>query len=67
MTRGLYFFELGLALISLACVIALKLPPGDRRKVFEKKDFITFFLLAPGMALLCAHRAGPSRGPVKRR
>ncbi|VDZ88902.1 major facilitator transporter [Lelliottia amnigena] len=52
--RGLYFFELGLALVSLACVIALKLPPGDRRKVFEKKDFITFFLLAPGMALLCA-------------
>ena len=52
--RGLYFFELGLALISLACVIALKLPPGDRRKVFEKKDFVTFFLLAPGMALLCA-------------
>ncbi|WP_409529668.1 MFS transporter [Superficieibacter sp.] len=52
--RGLYFFELGLALISLACVILLKLPPGDRRKVFEKKDFITFILLAPGMALLCA-------------
>ncbi|MCV4626213.1 MFS transporter, partial [Escherichia coli] len=23
-------------------------------KVFEKKDFITFFLLAPGMALVCA-------------
>ncbi|ROP62262.1 MFS transporter [Enterobacter sp. BIGb0383] len=52
--RGLYVFELGLALISLACVIALKLPPGDRKKVFEKKDFITFILLAPGMALLCA-------------
>ncbi|UXY13184.1 MFS transporter [Kosakonia sp. ML.JS2a] len=52
--RGLYFFELGLALMSLGCVIALKLPPGDRRKVFEKKDFITFFLLAPGIALLCA-------------
>ncbi|AMO49641.1 Major Facilitator Superfamily protein [Kosakonia oryzendophytica] len=52
--RGLYFFELGLALISLGCVIALKLPPGDRRKVFEKKDFITFFLLAPGIALVCA-------------
>ncbi|MGK9173453.1 MFS transporter [Yokenella regensburgei] len=52
--RGLYFFELGLALISLACVVLLKLPPGDRKKVFEKKDFITFFLLAPGMALLCA-------------
>ena len=52
--RGLYFFELGLALISLACVIALKLPPSDRKKVFEKKDFITFMLLAPGMALICA-------------
>jgi len=52
--RGLYFFELGLALISLACVIALKLPPSDRRKVFEKKDFITFILLAPGLALICA-------------
>ncbi|HBC1013049.1 TPA: MFS transporter [Escherichia coli] len=52
--RGLYLFELGLALVSLACVIALKLPPGDRKKVFEKKDFITFFLLAPGMALVTA-------------
>ena len=52
--RGLYFFELGLALVSLACVMMLKLPPGDRKKVFEKKDFITFFLLAPGMALICA-------------
>ncbi|ELQ5995089.1 MFS transporter [Cronobacter dublinensis] len=51
--RGLYLFELGLAMISLACVVALKLPPGDRRKVFEKKDFITFLLMAPGMALLC--------------
>ncbi len=52
--RGLYLFELGLALISLAGVILLKLPPGDRKKVFEKKDFITFMLFAPGMALLCA-------------
>lgn len=51
--RGLYFFELGLALVSLACVIALKLPPSDRKKC-SKKDFITFFLLAPGMALVCA-------------
>lgn len=52
--RGLYLFELGLALISLGCVIALKLPPSDRRKVFEKKDFITFILLAPGLGLICA-------------
>jgi MFS family permease len=52
--RGLYFFELGLALVSLACVLALKLPPGDRIKVFEKMDFVTFGLFAPGVALLSA-------------
>lgn len=51
--RGLYLFELGLAMIALGCVFLLKLPPGDRNKVFEKADFLTFILLAPGMALLC--------------
>lgn len=52
--RGLYLFELGLAMIAFGCVLVLKLPPGDRMKVFEKMDFVTFILLAPGMALLCA-------------
>jgi MFS family permease len=52
--RGLYFFELGLALLSLACVLFLKLPPGDRIKAFEKMDFVTFGLFAPGVALLSA-------------
>src|SRR5471032_1839061 len=52
--RGLYFFELGLALLSLGCVLALKLPPGDRVKAFEKMDFLTFGLFAPGVALLSA-------------
>ncbi|WP_229259720.1 MFS transporter [Duganella aceris] len=52
--RGLYFFELGLALLSLACVLWLKLPPGDRIKAFEKMDFLTFALFAPGVALLSA-------------
>ena len=52
--RGLYLFELGLALLSLGCVLILKLPPGDRIKTFEKMDFVTFFLLATGVALLCA-------------
>ncbi|QKJ86704.1 MFS transporter [Paramixta manurensis] len=51
--RGLYLFELGLAMIALGCVLLLKLPPGDRIKVFEKMDFVTFILLAPGMALVC--------------
>ncbi|USX28024.1 MFS transporter [Oxalobacteraceae bacterium OTU3CINTB1] len=52
--RGLYFFELGLALVSLAGVLFLKLPPGDRIKAFERMDFVTFALFAPGVALLSA-------------
>ncbi|MBJ7313545.1 MFS transporter [Rugamonas sp. CCM 8940] len=52
--RGLYFFELGLALLALGCVLLLKLPPGDRVKAFEKLDFLTFALFAPGVALLSA-------------
>ena len=52
--RGLYVFELGLSLLSLGCVLLLKLPPGDHIKTFEKLDFVTFLLFAPGMALLCA-------------
>jgi MFS family permease len=52
--RGLYLFELGLALLSLASVLALKLPPGDRFKAFRPTDFLTFALFAPGVALLCA-------------
>ncbi len=52
--RGLYLFELGLAIVALACVLVLKLPPGDRIKVFEKLDFATFALFASGTAALVA-------------
>jgi MFS family permease len=52
--RGLYMFEFGLALTALGCVLWLKLPPGDRFNTFEKLDFLTFGLFAPGMALLVA-------------
>jgi len=52
--RGLYLFELGMALLSLGCVFLLKLPPGDRFKTFEKLDFLTFAILSSGVALLCA-------------
>lgn len=52
--RGLYLFELGLALTALGCVLLLKLPPGDRFKTFEPLDFLTFALMASGTALLCA-------------
>jgi MFS family permease len=52
--RGLYLFELGLTLVTLAAVLWLKLPPGDRFKAFRPADFLTFSLFAPGMAVLCA-------------
>jgi len=52
--EGLYISMLGLALLSLAAVFSLRLPPSQRVDVFEKKDFITFFLFAPGIALMCA-------------
>lgn len=49
----LYTFELGLALCCLAMVVSVKLPRSLRIATFEKQDFFTFLLLAPGFALLC--------------
>ncbi len=50
----LYWFELGLALATLAAVMSLPLPPSERVSAFERLDFLTFFLLAPGLWLLVA-------------
>jgi len=52
--RALYVIELALALLSLAGVLVLKLPPSQRIKVFERLDLPTFVLLATGLALICA-------------
>ncbi|MEP6556952.1 MAG: MFS transporter [Burkholderiales bacterium] len=52
--RTLYQFEAGLALCSLAAVVVLKLPLGMRIQVLEALDFLTFALVAPGVALLAA-------------
>ena len=57
----LYTFELGLAICCLAMVVSLKLPRSLRIEVFEKQDFLTFALLAPGFALLCIVL---SQGPI---
>lgn len=52
--RTLYLFELGLALLSLAAVAALRLPPTTRQRAFEPLDFVTFTLYAGAMALFSA-------------
>lgn len=52
--RAFYMFELGLVLVALPAVFALKMPPSQRVRVFEKLDFVTFALFAPGVALLTA-------------
>jgi MFS family permease len=51
---SLYLFELGLALLCLAGVRLLALPPVERVKAFEPMDFVTFPLFSLGMGLLCA-------------
>jgi len=52
--RALYLFELGLALLSLAAVSLLRLPPTERRQAFEPLDFATFVLFALAAALIAA-------------
>ncbi|MDA7417650.1 MFS transporter [Xenophilus arseniciresistens] len=52
--RVLYAFEGGMALCAFAAVVSLKLPVGIRIHVLEKADFLTFALVAPGVALLGA-------------
>lgn len=52
--RTFYMFELGLVMVALPAVFALKMPPSQRVRVYEKLDFATFALFAPGVALLTA-------------
>lgn len=56
--RGLYFFELGLALISLACVMVLKLPRAIDAK-FSRKRF-------HHLLFACARYGAVVRGSVAR-
>lgn len=52
--QNLFLFEFGLTLLCLACMSILRLPPSERFEAFEPLDFLTFGLMAPGLALLCA-------------
>ena len=51
--RIAYMFELGLAMLTLAAIIVLPLPPSERSKVFCRADFLTIALMIPGIGLLC--------------
>lgn len=52
--RAFYLYELGMCLIAWGAVQVVKLPPSERLRVFDRLDFVTFALFAPGVALLCA-------------
>ncbi len=51
--HGLYLAEIGLSIVCLSAVNLLRLPPIPRVQMFEWRDFLTFALFAPGIALLC--------------
>ena len=52
--RTLYLFELGLSALSLAAVLAFRLPRTTRQKTFEALDFVTFVLFAGATGLFAA-------------
>lgn len=52
--RGLHLVEMGVALVMIAAILALRLPPTDRSKAFERLDVATVALIVPGALLLSA-------------
>lgn len=52
--QSIFLLEAGLALLSFAAVGAFRLPPAERRRVFEPLDLLTFLLLGGSLALIAA-------------
>ena len=50
---AIYPMEIGLSVLCLVAVNVLRVPPVPRVNMFRWRDFLTFFLFAPGIALLC--------------
>lgn len=50
---GMHALEGALALFSLALVLALPLPPSEKRATFAPRDYLTITLATAGMLLLC--------------
>lgn len=52
--RSLFLLEAGLALLSLAAVGVLRLPPAERARVIEPLDLLTFVLLGGALAAIAS-------------
>ncbi len=52
--RSLFLLEAGLALLSLAAVGVLRLPPAERARVFEPLDLLTCVLLGGALTAIAA-------------
>jgi len=50
---GLHALEVALALVSLALILALPLPPSEKSTAFAPRDFLTIPLATAGLLLLC--------------
>ena len=50
--RNLHLIELAIPLAVLATMQAFPLPPSDRSKAFEPRDFVTIGMLVPAMLLI---------------
>ncbi|MBV8688041.1 MAG: MFS transporter [Alphaproteobacteria bacterium] len=50
--RGLALTELTVALVSLLLINLVRIPPGERSRVFEPLDFATIALAVPGYLLI---------------
>jgi hypothetical protein len=50
---GLHAIEVALALVSLALLLALPLPPSEKSAAFAPRDFLTIPLATIGLVLLC--------------
>jgi hypothetical protein len=50
---GLHALEVALALVSLALILALPLPPSEKSTAFAPRDFLTIPLATAGLLLFC--------------
>lgn len=50
--RSLHLIELAIPLTALAAMQAFPLPPSDKSKAFELRDFVTIGVLVPAMLLI---------------